>query len=62
MDRDKISAAANKVKGAVKQAVGRFTGDAKLEASGHADKAKGAAQGAAGEAKDKARETLDKKS
>jgi uncharacterized protein YjbJ (UPF0337 family) len=56
MDKNKISGASNKGKGAVKQAVGRATGDAKLEASGHADKAKGAVQGAVGEAKDRVRD------
>ena len=41
MDKDRISGAANKAKGAVKDAVGSATGDTKTQAEGKADKAKG---------------------
>ena len=48
MDKDRISGAANKAKGAVKDAVGSATGDTKTQAEGKMDKAKGSAQSAAG--------------
>jgi uncharacterized protein YjbJ (UPF0337 family) len=60
MDKDRIAGAANKAKGAVKDAVGSATGDTKTQAEGKMDKAKGTAQNAAGSAKDTAREATDK--
>ena len=62
MDKDRISGAADKAKGAVKDAVGSATGDAKTQAEGKADKAKGSAESAMGGAKDAARDATDKKS
>jgi uncharacterized protein YjbJ (UPF0337 family) len=61
MDKDRIAGAANKVKGTVKQGVGEITGDAKLEAEGRMDKAKGKVQSAVGGAKDTARDAVDGK-
>ena len=61
MDKDRISGAANKAKGAVKDAVGSATGDTKTQAEGKTDKAKGTVQNAVGGAKDAAREVTDKK-
>jgi uncharacterized protein YjbJ (UPF0337 family) len=52
MDKDRIAGAANQAKGAMKQAAGKITGDAKLQAEGAADKAKGEVQSAVGSAKD----------
>ena len=40
MDKDRIEGSANQAKGAIKQAAGKITGDAKLQAEGAADKAK----------------------
>ena len=60
MDKDRISGAANKAKGAVKDAVGSATGDTKTQAEGKMDKAKGSAQSAAGGVKDAARDATDK--
>ena len=60
MDKDRISGAADKAKGAVKDTVGSATGDAKTQAEGKADKAKGSAQSAVGGAKDAARDATDK--
>src|SRR5215469_4886681 len=51
MDKDRMRGAANKAKGAVKEAAGRVTGDAKLKAEGKIDKAKGKVQSAVGGAK-----------
>ena len=59
MDKDRIAGAANKAKGAVKDAVGSATGDAKLQAEGKMDKAKGAVQSGLGRAKDAARDAAD---
>jgi uncharacterized protein YjbJ (UPF0337 family) len=60
MDKDRISGAANKAKGAVKDAVGSATGDTKMQAEGKADKAKGTVQNAAGGAKDAVRDATSK--
>jgi uncharacterized protein YjbJ (UPF0337 family) len=57
MDKDRIAGAANQAKGAMKQAAGKITGDAKLQAEGAADKAKGEVQSAVGSAKDTFRDT-----
>jgi uncharacterized protein YjbJ (UPF0337 family) len=56
MDREHVKGAADKAKGAIKDAAGKMTGDKKLEAEGKIDKAKGAAHKAAGDVKDKARD------
>ena len=56
MDKDRIEGSANQAKVAVKQGVGKITGDAKLQAEGAADKAKGKAQNAIGGVKDALRD------
>jgi uncharacterized protein YjbJ (UPF0337 family) len=61
MDKDRISGAFNKAKGALKDALGRAIGDTKTQAGGKMDKAKGSAQSAMGGAKDAARDTANKK-
>jgi uncharacterized protein YjbJ (UPF0337 family) len=60
MDKDRIEGAAHHVKGAVKEAIGKVTGDAKTEAEGAAEKAAGTVQNAVGGMKDTAREELNK--
>ena len=40
MDKDRIVGSAKEAKGAVKNAIGKLTGDAKLQAEGKATKAK----------------------
>lgn len=55
MDKQHIKGAADKVKGAVKDAAGKLTGNRKLQMEGKLDKAKGAAREALGNAKDAAR-------
>jgi uncharacterized protein YjbJ (UPF0337 family) len=52
MDKDRVEGAGRQVKGAVKDAAGKLTGDVKLQAEGKADKAVGKAQSAVGKAKD----------
>ena len=57
MDKNRISGAADKAKGSVKQAAGKVTGDERLKAEGAADKAKGTVKSAVGGAKDAMRDT-----
>jgi uncharacterized protein YjbJ (UPF0337 family) len=59
MDHDRIKGAANQAKGHMKDAAGKLTGDAKLQAEGKADKAKGKIQNAVGGAKDAVRQNKD---
>ena len=52
MDKDRVVGSAKEIKGAVKQAVGKALGDAKLESDGKADKIEGKIQNAFGGIKD----------
>jgi uncharacterized protein YjbJ (UPF0337 family) len=52
MDKEHIKGAADKTKGAIKEAGGKLTGDKELQAEGKMDKAKGAVHSAVGDAKD----------
>jgi uncharacterized protein YjbJ (UPF0337 family) len=52
MDKEHVKGAADKAKGAVKDAAGKMTGDKGMQAEGTMDKAKGAMHNAAGDAKD----------
>lgn len=60
MDKDRIEGSATQAKGAVKEAFGKVTGDAKTEAEGKTEKAAGKMQNAVGGAKDAARDALNK--
>ena len=55
MDKDRIKGSANQAKGTIKEAVGKVTGDSKLEAEGKADKIGGKVQNAVGGFKDSLR-------
>jgi uncharacterized protein YjbJ (UPF0337 family) len=55
MDKDRVEGVAKQMKGGVKEAAGKLTGDAKLEAEGKADKVAGKVQNAIGGAKDAVR-------
>ena len=57
MDKDRIEGSAKQVAGNLKQAVGKVTGDAKLQAEGKADVLKGKFQNAVGGLKDELRES-----
>ena len=48
MDKDRITGIAHRVKGTVKEAVGKVTGDAKTQAEGAAEKTAGKVQNAVG--------------
>jgi uncharacterized protein YjbJ (UPF0337 family) len=52
MDKDRIVGSGKQIKGAVKQAVGKAVGDAKLESEGKADRIKGKVQNTIGGLKD----------
>ena len=59
MDKDRIEGAATQAKGALKEAAGKVTGDAKLKSEGAADKAAGKVQNAVGGVKDALRDATD---
>lgn len=56
MDKDRIKGMGNQVKGEVKEAAGKATGDTKMKVEGAADKVKGKIQNAVGSAKDSVRD------
>lgn len=58
VDKDRIKGSAKQIKGGVKDAVGRATGDTKTQSEGKADKAEGKAQNTVGGVKDKVRDAL----
>ncbi len=59
MDKEHIKGAAQKVEGSIKDAVGKVTGNERLQAEGKADKAAGTAREAAGDVKDAGRNVAD---
>ena len=59
VDQNRIDGAIDKAKGAIKEGVGKLTGDEKLQAEGMADKAKGKAESAVGGVADAARNAVD---
>lgn len=59
MDKEHVKGAADKIKGAAKDAAGRVTGDEKLQAEGKADKAEGAVRQSVGDVKDAGRKVSD---
>jgi len=60
VDEKRIEGAWDKAKGAVKESVGKVTGDEKLQAEGMADKAKGSAESAIGGVKDSIKDAANK--
>ncbi len=60
MDKDRVAGSAKQAKGAVKEIIGKATGDAKLQTDGKADKAEGKVQNAIGGVKDALRDVLKK--
>jgi uncharacterized protein YjbJ (UPF0337 family) len=60
VDKDRIEGAGKQVKGAIKDAAGKLTGDRKLEAEGKADKMVGKVQVEVGKAKDAVRDAVKK--
>lgn len=60
VDEDRKAGTADKVKGSIKEGVGKLTGDEDKEAEGKAQKNKGKVQDKVGQTKDKMRDKLDK--
>jgi len=60
MNKDRIAGAAHRVKGALKEAVGQVTGDAKTKTEGIAEKTAGKVQNAISSVKDAIRESPKK--
>jgi uncharacterized protein YjbJ (UPF0337 family) len=60
VDKDRVKGWVTQVKGAVKEAVGKAVGDAKLEAEGKNDKAVGKVENAVGGLKDAVRDAVKK--
>ena len=58
MDKDRVDGAGKQIKGAVKDAAGKLTGDRKLQAEGKVDKAVGKVQSEVGKAKDTVRDAI----
>jgi uncharacterized protein YjbJ (UPF0337 family) len=59
MDKDRIEGAGDKLKGNIKEAAGKVTGDSKLQAEGKADKASGSVKNFVGGVKDTVRDATD---
>jgi uncharacterized protein YjbJ (UPF0337 family) len=59
VDKDRIAGTGKQVKGSIKDAAGKVTGDPKLQGEGKADKAEGKVQSTVGGIKDKIRETTE---
>ncbi|WP_027797739.1 CsbD family protein [Paraburkholderia acidipaludis] len=60
MDNDRIKGAAKEIKGSIKEATGKITGNRETELEGKVEKATGTVQRNIGEAKDKVRDKLEK--
>ncbi len=56
MDKDRSAGIGHQVKGSVKEAAGKVTGDKKMEAEGKGEKVGGKVQNAVGGAKDSVRD------
>ena len=59
MDKDRTAGIGHQVKGSVKEAAGKVTGDKKLEAEGKGEKLGGKIQNAVGGAKDSIRDATE---
>jgi uncharacterized protein YjbJ (UPF0337 family) len=60
MDKDRVEGAATNLKGKIKEAAGKVTGDAKLKSDGKADQVAGKLQNAVGGVKDAIRDAVKK--
>jgi uncharacterized protein YjbJ (UPF0337 family) len=60
MDKNRIDGVTKQVKGSVKEAIGKLTGDKKTQLEGATEKQLGKAQAKAGEVADKVRDKLNK--
>jgi uncharacterized protein YjbJ (UPF0337 family) len=60
MNQDQVKGRVEEAKGAVKEGTGKVVGNPRLEGEGQADKVAGKVQGAWGDAKEKAKDLIDK--
>ena len=60
VDEDRAAGIGHQVKGSVKEAAGKVTGDAKLQGEGTAEKTAGKVQNTVGGAKDAVRDAVKK--
>jgi uncharacterized protein YjbJ (UPF0337 family) len=60
MDKDRIAGSAHQAKGAIKETIGKVTGDSKTQAEGAAEKTAGKVQNAVGGLKDAVRDAVKK--
>jgi len=60
MDKDRVKGAGQQIKGSVKEAIGKVTGNKRTEAEGAAEKTAGKVQSGAGKTKDAIRDTFKK--
>ncbi len=58
MDKDRVDGVADKIAGSMKEAIGKVTGDIKLQAEGTAQKSGGIVQDKVGKANDADREVV----
>lgn len=58
MDKNRIEGAAKELKGTIKEAAGKLTGNKKLEAEGKSEKIAGDVQGKVGKGADAVRDAL----
>ncbi len=58
MDKDRVKGGAREVKGAIKEKVGKVTGDSSLELDGKVDKTLGSLERKVGKSKDRVRQAL----
>ena len=60
MNKDQVKGRVEEVKGAIKEGTGKVVGNPRLEGEGKADKVAGKTQEAWGDAKEKAKDLIDK--
>jgi uncharacterized protein YjbJ (UPF0337 family) len=60
VDQNRVEGIGHQIKGSIKEAVGKVTGDTKTQAEGTAEKAAGKAQNAVGGAADAVRDAVKK--
>jgi uncharacterized protein YjbJ (UPF0337 family) len=59
VDKDRLAGAAKQARGSLKEAIGKVTGNAEVQAEGAAEKAAGKVRNTAGGAKDAVRDVAD---
>lgn len=60
MDKDRVGGTVRQVRGAIKEVIGKITGDTRMQAEGAAEKTAGKVQNTAGDTKDSVRDALSR--